>query len=318
VLNFLYCFDSNYNTQACVSIYSLLENVSEKINIYIIHDKYSDDNNFPEKIKNHPNLENFIITKFKEEFSSFPNLKNAHISQATYFRLFMSKYLPKDIQNIIYLDSDIICFSNFLSSLNLEIKNLESSDYILAANTEFRSGIPNVINVFDELNLKSNKYFNAGVLIINMREWRNQNVEKYLLDILSTKNYFRYWDQDVMNLYFDGSYMEIPDEYNYRVRLIKSNLLDNISQGKSPKPFFIHFCGAVKPWDMRSIILFKDSEIYQRYFRYIGQSFYHVNIKPISLFFKNIFNLFTKSKFNNFHNKKLLFVSILLNLKKQT
>ena len=31
MLNFLYCFDKNYNIQAAVSIYSLLENLDEQI-----------------------------------------------------------------------------------------------------------------------------------------------------------------------------------------------------------------------------------------------------------------------------------------------
>ena len=37
MLNFLFCYDSNYNKQAEVAMYSILENVSEKININIIH-----------------------------------------------------------------------------------------------------------------------------------------------------------------------------------------------------------------------------------------------------------------------------------------
>ena len=36
-MNFLYCFDENYNIQGYLSIYSLLENVDNKISIYIIH-----------------------------------------------------------------------------------------------------------------------------------------------------------------------------------------------------------------------------------------------------------------------------------------
>ena len=36
MLNFLYAFDKNYNTQAFVSIYSVLQNVTEKINLYLI------------------------------------------------------------------------------------------------------------------------------------------------------------------------------------------------------------------------------------------------------------------------------------------
>ena len=35
--NFLYCLDENYNFQALTSIFSLLDNVDEKVNIYVIH-----------------------------------------------------------------------------------------------------------------------------------------------------------------------------------------------------------------------------------------------------------------------------------------
>ena len=44
MLNFLYCFDNGYNIQAQCSIYSLLENVDEKINIFIIHKNKNDSN----------------------------------------------------------------------------------------------------------------------------------------------------------------------------------------------------------------------------------------------------------------------------------
>ena len=46
MLNFLYAFDKNYNEQACVSIYSLLENVDQKINIYIVLDVQMKNLNF--------------------------------------------------------------------------------------------------------------------------------------------------------------------------------------------------------------------------------------------------------------------------------
>ena len=37
MLNFLYCFDENYNVQGFLSMYSLLEKVDIKIQIYLIH-----------------------------------------------------------------------------------------------------------------------------------------------------------------------------------------------------------------------------------------------------------------------------------------
>ena len=61
MLNFLYAFDKNYNQQACVSIYSLLENVDQKINIYVVLDSSNEKFKFPKVILNHVNLNNFII-----------------------------------------------------------------------------------------------------------------------------------------------------------------------------------------------------------------------------------------------------------------
>ena len=37
IVNFLYCFDENYNIQALTSINSLLNNASRKINLHILH-----------------------------------------------------------------------------------------------------------------------------------------------------------------------------------------------------------------------------------------------------------------------------------------
>ena len=67
MLNFLYAFDRNYNTQAFVSIYSVLQIVTEKINLYLILDETNKNLNIPKKIINHKNI-NLII---EEEINIF-------------------------------------------------------------------------------------------------------------------------------------------------------------------------------------------------------------------------------------------------------
>ena len=52
MLNFLYAFDKNYNNQAFVSIYSVLQNISEKINLYLILDETNIGIDIPSKVKN--------------------------------------------------------------------------------------------------------------------------------------------------------------------------------------------------------------------------------------------------------------------------
>ena len=63
-INFLYCFDENYNIQANNSISSLLENVSEQIGIYIIHKDPSTFEAYLNKFKLNNKLDNIEIFKF--------------------------------------------------------------------------------------------------------------------------------------------------------------------------------------------------------------------------------------------------------------
>ena len=56
MINFLYCFDKNYKLQGNNSIFSLLENVTEKINIFIIHADSEDTGFLNSKILEHKNL----------------------------------------------------------------------------------------------------------------------------------------------------------------------------------------------------------------------------------------------------------------------
>ena len=73
--------------------------------------------------------------------------------------------------------------------------------------------------MFDTLALTGEKYFNAGLIIVDYKEWlKNNTGEKLIFD---DKNYnnIKYWDQDVMNIYFDGKYAEYPKNYElYFVR----------------------------------------------------------------------------------------------------
>ena len=107
-MDIVYCFDSNYNIQALCSINSLINNSDTEINLHIIHDN-------PEsfkKIFNNYSKSKFIsslnIYKFRSDLE-FPSLENSHVSEATYYRMFISSYIPKDIENIVYLDPDVIC-----------------------------------------------------------------------------------------------------------------------------------------------------------------------------------------------------------------
>ena len=179
--NFLYCFDSNYNVQATVSISTLLEKYDSEVNLYILHDNPILFEKYTAKLKKYNNLNKIEIFKFEDTNYDFPNLNNSHVSYATYFRMFISNYLPKDLDFLIYLDADILCLSNPRSVIEEEINKLKSSDNVLTGlNEEISSSHK------QKLGIKNNRYFNAGLIIINYQKWSKLKMIDNLLNIMKS------------------------------------------------------------------------------------------------------------------------------------
>ena len=92
-VNLLYCFDGNYDKQAFLSISSIVDNSDDIFEIYIIHKNPDTFMEYKDRLLNNENIKNINILKFKKDLSNYPQLRNKHVSEATYFRLFISEYL---------------------------------------------------------------------------------------------------------------------------------------------------------------------------------------------------------------------------------
>ena len=113
MFTFIYCFDENYNIQGFVSIMSLLDKVSEKINIVIVHKQKEKFSKYEKLISNHNNLENLDIKEINTKDIEFPNVNNNHVSEATYYRMYLDQIqFDNTFSKCIYLDADIICLNN--------------------------------------------------------------------------------------------------------------------------------------------------------------------------------------------------------------
>lgn len=269
MINFLYCFDKNYVTQAQTSINSLLNMVSEKVVINIISDHEPLSSQISEKIKNHNMLGGLNIYSFKQEEYNFPELTNAHVSSATYFRILIDNFLPKDLGSVVYLDSDIICMNNPVEILKATINDLKKKNLAIAAHKEgTRTEAP---IIFNKLKLKSNNYFNAGVLVINYDYWVEHSISQSLLDIMKNRqDDLIFWDQDVLNIYIDGEFMNISKNLNYNYVELE-NLDDK-------NVFFLHYAGKNKPWEVQNI-LNQFSKIYQDNYCDLQLEKYHITFK---------------------------------------
>ena len=245
--NFVYAADSNYNKQLFYSINSLLKNTDTNTNLHIIHKNPETFFEYKEYLEK--NFYNFSINLHKFNFSDldFPNIENKHVSEATYYRLFIENIIPKDIENYIYLDADIIAINNFDDYINETMSILQKSNYIVACRTEYIKNKENSI-FFENLSMISTKYFNAGVMFVDHLKWQKEKTGENLINkLVEIKNKINYWDQDVLNSHFDGKYLELSDAINFPLNLRWPVPIKEIKEDK----LLIHYQSNNKPWNIR-------------------------------------------------------------------
>lgn len=289
ILDFLYCFDKNFNLQGSTSIYSLLNNVSKKINLHIIHNDLSSLNNISNKITQHENLNKINYYEFSKNTIKLPTIKT-HISEATFYRLFIADYLNHDIDNLIYLDADIICNQNPVEKIEKEFIKMKSQNKLLSAYVEAtREKKP---EYFERLGMKNDNQLNAGVLLVDYKKWQNEDTSNKLLKILNNKGSKLFdYDQEILNIYFDDDFSKLDKSLNYQVTN-KRNL--DYFETVNNNAIFIHYLGKDKPWDFFRILI-KTSMFYQNEYKKLNSGELHItfpkNKRSFYRFAKILFTL---------------------------
>jgi len=269
MLNFLFAFDYNYQIQGSVAIYSLLESVQDKVDIFVILDRSSENYDFPDSIVTHKNL-NKLTLKMIDLPDNFYNIKEAHVSKATFYRLYLSSLFKNENKNFIYLDADIICTQDPKKELFSAIHNMNSNNKSAAFADELSRS--EYEEPFLRLGMTSDSYFNAGVMIVNLKKWNENDYSTKAINLIeSLKENAKFWDQDVLNAMFDGNYFSLDNNLNYRTAgLENSKDID--------EKIFIHFSGKSKPWDVGG--LFEEfAQLYHEYYKRLYGEEFHLVVK---------------------------------------
>lgn len=210
ILNVIYSSDDNYAQHMGVSIYSLLDkNTTEfnEINIYVIENHISKGNR--------SKLEQ-VVDKFKNancywiSFDSYKNQLNINmlwpISISSYARLFISSMLGDNVDRVLYLDCDMI----INDSLKLLWQYDLGDNVIGAVQDPVNDKTKNAVGVASD-----EKYFNAGMLLINISLWSKLNVEEKIRQFLEIHNgQVVHHDQGVLNGVLKDNVTLLPLKYN--------------------------------------------------------------------------------------------------------
>ena len=245
-INICFTCDNTYSQYAGVTIASILKNAAadDNLSFYIISYDISEDNK--NKILNLKNIKNCnitFITPAADLFCEFEGIKTIdYLPLVSFFRLKLSSLLP-NIDKVIYLDPDIIVNSSLAGLFNIDIDNYYCGG-VLDINHK---------KLGKQINLKTeNSYINSGMLLINLKKWRDENAEKQFNEC--AKHYIKeiaFGDQDLINMCFDGKILILDYKWNMQVVNLccRSEFTDKFN--------IIHYTGSSKPWKFGSYVPLK-------------------------------------------------------------
>jgi lipopolysaccharide biosynthesis glycosyltransferase len=231
--------DNNFVPLLAVAIYSILRNTKSHIDFYILDGGISTENKAKiETLKDcfsHFSLE-FIAINVYTLFRDFRI--SDMITLSTYSRMLIPQLKP-ELDKAIYLDADIIAMDDIIGLWTEDLDNNPiGAVWATSNNSDAEHN--------DRLNLsKEHKYFNAGVLLINCKKWRQEHITENLFALeFKMRDKLLVVDQDLLNIYFDGKVKILPSKYNTTTRIV---LFDRILKNDTDKIVVRHFESTEKP-----------------------------------------------------------------------
>lgn len=231
----------------------LLSTKTQKDIIFHILDSGISDDSWNKMIKTSQNL---------KSNSYFVRISNIDISKVfegvsfwrgkyhTYLRVLLPDLIKS--KQIIYLDSDILFGRDIeeLWEMDFEDNTLiavgdaeaPTQPYFSIFDINFRNNATLTCDsLYDLYNVpKDSKYFNAGILKINLQPWINEKITEKFLDFCRKhKRQYYHADQTPLNFIFWNKTKFISAEFN---------LFGFYIPLKEPDKTIIHFNNPIKPW----------------------------------------------------------------------
>ena len=241
-----YAVDDNYIPFLHVSILSLIDHVSEdnQYNIYILHSGVSEEH---KKIINAlcQNNVKIIFVDVAEKLNRVSHLLKLrdYYTLTTYYRIFIAEMFP-EYDKAVYLDCDTAVLTDIANLFDTNIEN-----YLVAAIPDGAVSVVEPFCVYTEkaLGVQPNRYFNAGILVINLKKFREIDFYGKFNDLLSKYKFIVAQDQDYLNVLCKNQVHYLTWEWN--VMPIRSKSVERV---KDPK--IIHYNLTSKPWHYKNLM----------------------------------------------------------------
>ena len=252
--------NNKYIYPSLVSINSVLRNCNKKRITIVYHILCPEDikrgniNKLKLFLLIYPKNLEMIFYNMGNLFSSF---KNKRFSEAAFFRLLIPIFIP--VKKVIYLDSDVLVFEDLQKMYNMPMNN----NYVMGFLDFLSNGI-------DYLGIKSDKYINSGVLLLNLDLIRKHKKYYEIISLLKRGIKLENNDQTIINYVFYPNIGILPSKYGifnfdsiFDIKYIylkiirqKLNLTEMIDAYHHPSIMHYILCNP-KVWKSESIFIKK-------------------------------------------------------------
>lgn len=265
--------NENYVPYAAVLIASIIQNTNQDSKLenkayhfHLLMDSISQENR--------DNLENLALELSKiypctlaiyilddqlfREYS-MPTLNGNYL---TYYRLKIGAALPLSIKRCVYLDVDMVVLGDLRELFEVDLQG-KICGVVMEHHSQKIFKPKN--QAYQPINI-TGSYFNAGMLLIDLDLWRQENVENKAFEI--GKNYrYSFHDRDILNIVLSGKTYRVGVEWNLMVCVYyRAICKDEKGRDKLPyyrkdfnsalqNPKILHYFTHTKPWNNAKIYL---------------------------------------------------------------
>ncbi len=214
---------------------------------------------------NYYKLDALIASEIKKLYLKLNAFSQKRFSKMIMCRFFFASLFPQ-YDKMIAFDVDTLFVGDISESFFIPLethyfgavreKDLIAMDKNSAKDLyELRQMHAKTIGVADAFpNLKEaqilfDNYFNAGFLALNLKSWREENLENQLIGFFLLKNEkLLFNDQDALCFVCRGRILELPYSYNAHPSFLDTPSFPSLKEAR-----MLHFWGD-KPWKLLSVI----------------------------------------------------------------
>ncbi|RVY09819.1 glycosyltransferase family 8 protein [Helicobacter pylori] len=214
---------------------------------------------------NYRKLDPLIASEIKKLYLKLNSFSQKRFSKMIMCRFFFASLFPQ-YDKMIMFDVDTLFVGDISESFFIPLEThyfgaVREKDLIAINRNSAKDlyelrqmhaktiGVADAFPNLEEAQILFDNYFNAGFLALNLKSWREENLENQLIGFFLLKNEkLLFNDQDALCFVCRGRILELPYSYNAHPSFLDTPSFPSIKEAR-----MLHFWGD-KPWKLLSVI----------------------------------------------------------------